>query len=154
MTQGSTMNPIQPAAIVQPSAEAANVLQVWRELHEPNLIDHGAYALARFLYRAEQYEEDEFFAVALKKLVRTFSPVRNIKKLQNGRREFDTLLYVLQALRRRSAYAPLPITDIELDQLTALAGDLYEEARVLGPDGLRAFDIVPPKRVKKPYRGE
>lgn len=156
----SIINP--PAAVATVAVEqAANVPSKWRELFKEgraNAIDHAVYALARLVHYGQTDEDvDEtsqgFTRQALRKLVATFGPITNKKKLLTGHAEFGALERALKDVRRGTpATTKLELTEDEFSLVRELADDCFALYRELGIHEVRKLaPVQPAPRVKTPY---
>lgn len=156
------MNPINPnPAAAVASATTPSVVETWRAVKEHSAVSHGLYSLARLNYSAHradgEYENvinsQEFVDRALRKMVRTFSPITSLNKLGNGCRPFQTLFSVLDFLKARADRCErFGIALDEATELRNLASLLFTEARARKANGLMEFaPPAPARREKKPY---
>lgn len=154
----TTINPTTPAAIISPAA-TPTLVDAWRADRAHSDLEHAVYALARVLHWQDGAEEEkrlsdeDFIDHALKKLVRTFSPIRSPNKLSNGHRQFGALFGKLSVAKEISqSYSFLPITNEDRVRIMQLAADVFKRARAIGPAALLALAQTPPSaKEKKPY---
>lgn len=168
MTQGSKMsivNPTVPAAIVA-TAETPTIRAAWNELrNNARPLDFAVYALARQLHAARVYHNDnveptqeEIDERCLRKLVRTFSPIRNRNKLTNGCKPFDALYAALGQCKvgwAEKTTLGMILDEQELKAIRTSADRLFTECRRRGNDELLKLAAQPPApRAKRPFARE
>lgn len=160
MTQGSKMSSITqttPAAIVA-HAEIPTIVAAWRAMPSRTPFDHAVYALARQLHAAENSDEavsrEELVSRSLRKLIRTFGPVRNKNKLANGVKPFGALFTQLRFLKAGNQSMNLRgvLDEAEVSAIAKLAGEVFDEGRRRGNDELLKLAPEHVIRPKKPFQ--